>query len=601
MFIKTAPRKNGGLSIRVVESYWDGKGSRHRTLLSFGSGTTPKEIKNLKAKAQRAIINLQQARQPALPGMKREIYGSTKLRGRPRKTQSRRASKASKRSPLLSDIHETGRVIEGIVSVCGALYEQCGFQDIIQGAGKDEDNREWNEYLKACVISRISDPCSKRRTAQILARDFAQKIPLKKIYRMMDHLFDCRERVEEKVLGNTLALFRQQIDVLLFDVTTLYFESAAVDELRAFGFSKDCKFKEVQAVLALIANQEGHPLGYKLFPGNTSEGAVLIKTMKNLKKKFAVRKAAVVADRAMFSEKNLQFMDEAGLEYVVAAKLRALPKDLKEDILSSGLNRFHLKRIKEEEKEAKGQEGQEGPKEKAKTLKNHEKEEREAKREEEKIEGQALDLKHKGRRLIAHWSRKRAEKDEKNRKRLIQRLMAKIKDDKAPVQKLIPNYGTKKYIKIDKGSKAVLDKDKVEQEARWDGFHGIVTNVRGERAEALLGRYRELWRIEEAFRVNKHTLKMRPIYHWLPRRVHAHILICFLAYSLSFTMRKRLNSAGLNLSIERIRDILQRDQYSVVEDQKTGQRYRIPSKWTKPLQEIYEAFGLKRVSKVTAL
>lgn len=601
MFIKTAPRKNGGLSIRVVESYWDGKGSRHRTLLSLGSGDTPQEIKSLKAKAQRAMIKLQQARQAALPGMAKEIYGSKKRRGRPRKkTHIRRASK--QRFPLLSDVHETERVIEGIASVCGALYEQCGFQDIIQGAG---DDREWNEILKACVISRVSDPCSKRRTAQILDKDYAHSIPLEKIYRMMDHLFQCRERALHKVSQNTLDLFKQQTDVLLFDVTTLYFESAAVDELRAFGFSKDCKFKEVQVLLALITNHEGHPLSYELFPGNVSEGSVLIETVEKLKKRLSVRKAAMIADRAMFSEKNLQFMDKMGIEYAVAAKLRALPKDLKEKIVNSGLNKLHLKRMKEREEEKKGAEERKGEKEQ-KERKGEEREERqeegkEAHRAEERLESPTLDLNYKGQRIIVHWSRKRAEKDAKDRERLIQRLMTKIKEDKISVQKLIPNYGTKKYIKIDKGSRAALDQGKVEKEALWDGFHGIATNVQGERGKALLKRYRELWRIEEAFRVNKHTLKMRPIYHWKPRRVHAHISICFLAYSLSFTIRKLLNRAGLNLSVEKIREILKRDQYSVLEDQKTGQQYRIPSKWTQPLRQIYEAFGLKRASKVTAL
>ena len=600
MFIKTAPRKNGGLSIRVVESYWDGKGSRHRTLLSLGSGDTPQEIKSLKAKAQRAMIKLQEARQAALPGMAKEIYGSKKRRGRPRKKtqKGRRASK--QHAPLLSDVHETERVIEGIASVCGALYEQCGFQDIIQGAG---DDREWNEILKACVISRVSDPRSKRKTAQILSEDYARSIPLEKIYRMMDHLFQCRERALHKVSQNTLDLFKQQTDVLLFDVTTLYFESAAVDELRAFGFSKDCKFNEVQVLLALITNHEGHPLSYELFPGNVSEGSVLIETIEKLKKRLSVRKAAVIADRAMFSEKNLQFMDKMGIEYAVAAKLRALPKDLKEEIVNSGLNKLHLKRIrgreeeeKEERKEQKGKEGKE-----QKEREERQEEGKEAQRAEEGLESPPLDLNYKGHRIIVHWSRKRAEKDAKDRERLIKRLMTKIKGDKISVQKLIPNYGTKKYIKIDKGSGAALDQDKVEKEALWDGFHGIATNVQGERGKTLLSRYRELWRIEEAFRVNKHTLKMRPIYHWKPRRVHAHISICFLAYSLSFTIRKLLNRAGLNLSVEKIREILKRDQYSVLEDQKTGQRYRIPSKWTQPLQQIYEAFGLKRASKVTAL
>ena len=114
-------------------------------------------------------------------------------------------------------------------------------------------------------------------------------------------------------------------------------------------------------------------------------------------------------------------------------------------------------------------------------------------------------------------------------------------------------------------------------------------------------RYRGLWRIEEAFRVNKHTLKMRPVYHWTRKRIQAHIAICFLAYSLSYRVKYHLEKAGLRFSIERMREVLKRDQYSVIEDQRTGKRYRYPSKFTEPIRAIYEALGLKRVSEITSL
>ena len=91
-------------------------------------------------------------------------------------------------------------------------------------------------------------------------------------------------------------------------------------------------------------------------------------------------------------------------------------------------------------------------------------------------------------------------------------------------------------------------------------------------------RYRGLWRIEEAFRVNKHTLKMRPVYHWTRKRIQAHIAICFLAYSLSYRVKYHLEKAGLRFSIERMREVLKRDQYSVIEDQRTGKRYRLSIK-----------------------
>ena len=102
--------------------------------------------------------------------------------------------------------------------------------------------------------------------------------------------------------------------------------------------------------------------------------------------------------------------------------------------------------------------------------------------------------------------------------------------------------------------------------------------------------------IEQAFRVCKHTLKMRPIYHWKKKRIEAHIAICFLAYSLSYTMKHRMEQRGLNFSIKKMREILKRDQYGLIEDA-NKKLYCMPSKSTEPIQAIYEALGLKRVSK----
>ena len=124
------------------------------------------------------------------------------------------------------------------------------------------------------------------------------------------------------------------VNVVLFDVTTLHFESVEKDGLRNFGFSKDGKFKEVQVVLALMTTNEGHPVGYKLFPGNTSEGKTLLEHMEEIKKELDLKRLTLIADRAMSSEANLARMEESGINYVVACKLSKLPKGEREKVLS---------------------------------------------------------------------------------------------------------------------------------------------------------------------------------------------------------------------------------------------------------------------------
>ena len=107
-----------------------------------------------------------------------------------------------------------------------------------------------------------------------------------------------------------------------------------------------------------------------------------------------------------------------------------------------------------------------------------------------------------------------------------------------------------------------------------------------------MGRYRNLWQIEAAFRVNKHDLKMRPIYHWTEKRIRSHILICFVAYSLTSFVRYKLKKLKINISFEEIRDELERLQFSIIKDSKTGTRFILPSKATLIQKKIYNAFGL---------
>jgi len=434
---------------------------------------------------------------------------------------------------------------------------QLGLDNIIRDTRKD---KHWNGILRYCVLSRVAHPDSKRKSVESLREDFDKNIHLDQMYRMMDRLYPHINEIKDKVAKNTLSLFNQEVDVLFFDVTTLYFESFEEDDIRRFGFSKDLKFKQTQVVLALVSNTEGHPLSYELFSGNTSEATTLISTVNGLKKRFNVRKVCLVADRAMFNEKNLQLMEEEGIQYVVAAKLKSLSKAKREEILS------------EDFKPAV-------------------------------VSGEfqwIREFECKQRRLLVSYSRKRAKKNEGDRQRLIDRLMKKIKNNQIPVKSLISNYGTKKYVTVEKGTRARINEQKIAEDSLWDGLHGVVTNIKGKSLQDILSRYRQLWKIEEAFRVCKHTLKMRPIYHWKTKRIEAHIAICFLAYSLSYTMKYRMEQRGLNFSIQKMREILKRDQYSLIEDAHK-KLYRMPSQFNVPIKQIYEAFGLKRVSKITAI
>ena len=539
MFVRIKPKPNGKKSIQIVESYRRADQVSQKIVRHVGQAVTDREVEEMTRLAQSMINEMETEKQPCLPF----LDPLKVLKDNPQKKESSDTVK-------IKNIREEQRIIDGIGDVFGKLYKDLKLDKLIGGTHKDE---QWNYILESCVLARIANPVSKRRSASLLEEDYGIKIPLEKIYRMMDHVADRESDIKQRIAQTTLSLFQEQVDVLFFDVTTLYFESIDTDELRAFGFSKDCKFKEVQVVLALVTTTKGLPITYKLFPGNTYEGGTLVEMVKDLQTQYAIKNILLVADRAMFNEENLSSMESLGIQYIVAAKLKTLPKSLKSDILHADYN--------------------------------------------EEIIGDEMhwlkEFEHKSRRLVVGYSAKRAGKDAADRQRLVDRLMKKVKGDKIKVKDLIPNYGSKKYISVENGS-ASINQEKIKADAEWDGFHGVITNATDKTSSELLSRYRELWQIEEAFRISKHDLKMRPIFHWTENRIKAHIAICFLAFTLAKQAVYRIALQQAPMSFEQIRNELLHAQSSVVIDLASQKKYMIPSHVTVNQKKLYQAFGLKR-------
>jgi hypothetical protein len=150
---------------------------------------------------------------------------------------------------------------------------------------------------------------------------------------MMDNLYPKIDRVKQKIFAQTQALM-PSANILLFDVTTLYFESVIPDELRHFGFSKDGKFNNTQLVLALATNDAGLPIGYEVFPGNCAEVHTLLEAIKKWNQILSIDKVCFIGDRAMFSDNNIRLIEAHGYHYIIAAKLRGQSDAIKEKILN---------------------------------------------------------------------------------------------------------------------------------------------------------------------------------------------------------------------------------------------------------------------------
>ena len=341
--------------------------------------------------------------------------------------------------------------------------------------------------------------------------------------------------------------------MIFYDATTIYFESFEEDELKRNGFSKDHKHNQPQVLLALMVTTDGLPVDYEIFKGGTYEGHTLIPALARIREKYDIEKVVFVADSAMFLKDNIKSLENLeghNFSYIVGARLKNMSSVLKDKILDSR----NYRKIKKDY--------------------------------------YVVDIPDGKRRIVVSYSERRAAKDANERKRAIAKLMAKL-DRSASAKSHLSNHGYRKYLKVEGKLKVSLDEERIALDARWDGLHGVVTNSDMVPIE-ILSKYNELWNVEAAFRVTKHDLKVRPVYHWKPRRIAAHIAICFAAYALVKHLEYRVRLQYKKLSIEKIRYSLMKVQTSILFDSHKRIRYGLPSRMKRDARKIYNILDIKR-------
>ena len=561
MFVRVKSTPNSPRrSVQVVESSRTGGKVSQRIVRHIGIALDEQEETKLRAMAQEFISRTLTERLNDGALFDTELQAVRQV-GRPRRQTL--ASVAPPDQVRLSDVVEVARRVEGPHEVLGHLFDYLHFDKILGPSGA--------AMLRDLVIARVMAPGSKRDSAAQLDAHYGRTYPLDRLYRMMDALHERLDRLKKIVLEATVSLSGGSVQVMLFDITTLYFESVDADTLRRFGYSKDQKYHCTQVVLALATDSDGLPIGYELFPGNTAEVNTLLACMKDWQRTLQVERVSFVADRALCSQANLAALEAAPWSYVVAMPLRRRLKAAEQaQVLNTALA---------------------APCE---------------------LEGDLVWVREftwQARRLIVTYSSQRAHKDRADRQALMDRLVAKlgpgqqpdpatgeIKPAKPNAKKLITNAGYLRYIEpaTGGGGAFVLDEDRIAHDAAWDGLHAIVTNDHTSSAKELLSRYRRLWVIEESFRTLKNGLAVRPIYHFKPERIAAHIGLCYLAFALSRHAQQRIKLAQGVMSLERIRAALHGVQASIVQHKTTQAKYRLPSAFGHEASRIYKAFAIKR-------
>jgi len=323
------------------------------------------------------------------------------------------------------------------------------------------------------------------------------------IYRFMDELQSrYKEQIENITFQYTSKILKGRIGVVFYDMTTLYFEASEEDELRIPGYSKDGKHQQPQIMIGLLVGENGYPIGYEIFEGNTAETKTLIPVLKTFQKKFNLGKPIVIADAALLSNKNIEALKDEEYEFILGGRIKNESDVIKQKILSLQVSESYPKEVKCENG-----------------------------------------------RLIISYSENRKKKDMIDRVKGLKRLEKRVQSGKL-TKDHINNRGYNKYLKLEGEINISIDYKKFEQDSVWDGLKGYVTNTSLSKKK-VINAYSQLYLIEKAFRISKTDLKIRPVYHRLRNRIEAHISICFAAYAIYKELERLLSKNKVAISPER--------------------------------------------------
>lgn len=472
MFVRKKPNRSGSVSVQVID-----KPNGYRVVKTIGSARDPEDLRRL-VELGKLFITRRSKQYCLFPADQRD-------------------------NAVILDFIQTLQNASirtiGPELIFGRLFDEIGFGVIPE------------QLFRDIVVARLVYPTSKLKTVDYLYRYRGKTVSVQSIYRFLDRLNEHYSRQAQEVAYKHSRRILQRIHVVFYDMTSLYFEAEDEDDLRKIGFSKDGKFQNPQIMLGLLVGENGYPIGYDIFEGNTFEGKTLLPVLKGIQERYDFGKPVVVADAAMLRKANLDALDGEQYPFIVAARIRNEAQAMQEEILRrcAGLQ-----------------------------------------------DGQCIEIQHeKDRRLIVAYSDKRARKDAHNRQRGLAKLRKRVGSGRLN-KEYLNNRGYNRFLKLTGEVMVEIDESKVEQAARWDGLKGYLTNTDLPPKE-IIENYGQLWHVEKAFRISKTDLRIRPMYHRRRRRIEAHVLTAFVAYTIYKELERRLNLAKIPISPQRAAELTQ--------------------------------------------
>jgi transposase len=421
----------------------------------------------------------------------------------------------------------------------------------------------WHVMAAVLVIARLCEPSSElhiaedwfRRTALDDLLGVAEaKVNDDRLYRALDRLLTQKDALEQHLKGRLGALFKLEYDLLLYDVTSTYFEGQANgNNLAARGYSRDHRPDCKQVCIGLVVTREGYPLGYEVFAGNRNDAKTLREIVERMEQRYGREGRIWALDRGMINATNLKWLKERGSRYIVGTPKGELKRFERE------LLKGNWQEIREglEVRIVPGDEGSE-------TFILCRSADRAAKERamRERFEQRIA----KGLEAIAKSCTQR-----RHKAGVIERRVGRLLGLNSRAARLFAvevEQDASQRVVVTWSRKAAA----LESAERRDGCYLLRSNVSNWTAEELWKAYMQLTEAEAAFRIQKDELRLRPVWHQTAERVKAHILVCFLAYVLRKTLEGWSQRAGLGRSIPTLMEELARIQSTDVVLQTTDGR-----------------------------
>lgn len=441
-----------------------------------------------------------------------------------------------------------------------------------------------NEVFKLLVFGQAIYPGSKQQIYKRRARFFDKPdFELDSVYRSLSLFASFSEDLTRHLHGMVAQQYGRDSERVYYDVTNYYFEIDEEDRLRRRGASKE-KRRSPIVQMGLLMDENGLPITYRLFPGNTVDCETLMETIDPVRSSYGVGRVVVVADRGLNTAENMAYAELRGDGYVYGQSILRAPKEMKDYALEPSHYRSY------------NEDGQLLP-----PAADDDEDRAASYRIKSRLYPREVKIRNKDNRLVPvvlhqkqvfYYSAKYAAKARREREQLLEKARRLIQQPGSYQQ--AKDYGAAKYVlgcSVDPETKQLvptketlmLDVQRIQDEERYDGYYAIVTSELDKDDRQVVEMYRGLWDIEHLFRLSKNEFRTRPVYVSREERIQAHFLICFVVLLLVRILHLKLDKT---ISVETLMDELRELNSTRIQGKTYLQSWY--SEVTKMLKQVFD-------------